>query len=120
MSLSSFPRAEHIALLRTKMEERLRDRGLPLELAERGLDQLKCRYRFGLRRRAPDEKPPPSHPESSKDPANDPVNDWVELPIHFQIAERLEEGRGDAEFDRVLEGFLFRYFPELPGSHDGG
>ena len=115
MSVSSFPRAEHIVLLRSKIEERLHDRGLLLEVAERGLNQMKCQYRFGLRRRLPDKNQSSAHPESPHpESLNDRENNWAELPIHFQIAQRLEEGRGDREFDRVLETFLFRNFPGLP------
>ena len=114
MSVTSFPRAEHIALLRAKIAERLRERGLALEVAERGLNQMKCQYRFGFRRQPSGEPPRPSASESPSGPAND----WAELPIHFQIAQRLEEGQGEAEFDRVLENFLFRNFPELPAAHD--
>ena len=102
MSVSSFPRAEHVALLRQKIEERLRDRGLPLEVAERGLNQMKCQYRFAFRRVISGANPPSSDPESKSETANV----WAELPIHFQIAQRLEEGRGNAELDRVLEIFL--------------
>ena len=103
MSVSSFPRPEHIALLRRKIEEVLHDRGLLLEVAERGLNQMKCQYRFGLRRSV-----------------NDAAGDWAEFPVHFQIAQRLEEGRGDAEFDGMLENFLLRSFPGLSSSHDVG
>ena len=110
MSVSSFPRAEHIVLLRSKIEEKLHDRGLLLEVAERGLNQMKCQYRFGLRRRLLEENQPPSQHEF----LHDRENNWAELSIHFQIAQRLEEGRGDQEFDRVLETFLFRNFPGLP------
>jgi len=119
MSVSSFPRAEHIALLRAKIAERLRERGLSLEVAERGLNQMKCQYRFGLRRQLSGEDQPSSHPESLNEPVNDPASEraelpWAELAIHFQIAQRLEEGRGDREFDRMLEDFLLRNFPGLP------
>ena len=121
MSVSSFPRAEHVALLRSKIEEGLGKRGLLLEVAERGLNQMKCQYRFGLRQRTPDEKQPSSSPESMNDLADSWAElPWAELPIHFQIAQRLEEGRGDAEFDRMLENFLFRNFPGLPSSHGVG
>ena len=119
MSVSSFPRAEHMALLRSKIEERLRERGLSLEVAERGLNQVKCQYRFGLRRRLPDENQP-SHPESMNESMNELANDWAELPIHFQVAQRLEEGRGEAEFDRVLGNFLLRNFSGLPAARAGG
>ena len=116
MSVSSFPRPEHIALLRSRIEEGLDKRGLRLlEVAERGLNQMKCQYRFGLRRR-PDEKPSYTPSES----VNDAANDWAEMPIHFQIAQRLEEGRGDAEWDRMLERFLSHHFPEFSVPHDGG
>jgi len=116
MSISSFPRPEHIALLRHKIEERLHARGLLLEVAEQGLNQMKCQYRFGLRR-LPDKTHPTSQPEllhsasSHPESTNDLAGNWAELLIHFQIAHLLEEGQGDAEFDRVLENFLFRYFP---------
>ena len=115
MSVSSFPRAEHVALLRSKIEEGVGKRGLPLEVAERGLNQMKCQYRFGLRRQG-EEKQLSSRAES----VHDAANDRAEFPVHFQIAQRLEEGRGDAEFDRMLEAFLFRNFPGLPSSHDVG
>jgi len=133
MSVSSFPRAEHIALLRSRIEEGLRERGLlQLEVAEQGLNQMKCQYRFGIRRR-PGEKPAstrpesvhPSMSESTNESINDSASDWTELPradlaIHFQMAQRLEEGRGAEELDRVLDGFLSRNFPEFSASRDGG
>jgi succinate dehydrogenase flavin-adding protein (antitoxin of CptAB toxin-antitoxin module) len=36
------------------------------------------------------------------------------------MAQRLEEGRGAAELDRVLDGFLSKNFPEFSASRDGG
>lgn len=91
MSRASFPRPEHAALLRERIESRLRALQLPIEVAERGLDQLRCCYRFGFRR-------------SSE-------QDWLELPVHFQVAERLEAGQGDSELNRVLDSFLDQSFP---------
>lgn len=120
MSVSSFPRPEHTVLLRSKIEEGLSKRGLLLEVSELGLNQMKCQYRFGLRRRLPEENQPSSHPESNDDPAHVAASNWAEFPIHFQIAQRLEEGRGDAEFDRMLEDFLRRHFPEPLLSQDVG
>lgn len=90
MSVASFPRAEHIALLRQRIEERLRERNLPLEVTERGLNQYRCQYRFGFRRR--------------------PEDEWTEIPIHFQVAERLESGQNDAELNRILDDFLNQHF----------
>lgn len=109
MSVPSFPRPEHIALVRTKIEARLRNRGLALEVAERGLNQLKCQYRFGFRRRLPEDSQPPAD-ASENGPENDPGQDWAELLVHFQTAQRLEEGRGEAELDRMLENFLSAHF----------
>ncbi len=86
MSLSSFPRAEHIILLRQKIEEIMRLRGDRLELSERGLNRLKCQYKFGLRRR--------------------PEDEWAELAIHFQFADRFERTGNSAELERVINGFL--------------
>ena len=91
MSQSSFPRPEHAAALRRAIEERVRQRGLQLEVAERGLNQLKCQYKFGLRR--------------------GPQQDWAELAIHFQIAVRLESSASDAELSRLVDRFLDRRFP---------
>lgn len=100
MSRASFPRPEHSALLREKIEQRLRARPLDLEVAERGLDHYRCRYRFGFRRSSDE--------------------NWIELPIHFQVAERLETTCSDAKLGRILDSFLDRYFPGTePGHHRG-
>ena len=107
MSISSFPQAEHVALLRSAIDERLRDRGLSLEVTERGLNQLKCQYRFGFRPRLP----AAGRPASPIYSAGRTSSDWKELAIHFQTAQRLEEGCGGEELDRLLEGFLIRNFP---------
>jgi hypothetical protein len=101
MSVSSFPRTEHITLLRRKIEERLRERGIAVEVVERGLNQMKCQYRFGIRR-----VDVPEPPASSADEASSEQGGWAELPVHFQIAQRLEEGKGDRDLERVLDGFL--------------
>ena len=98
MSVPSFPRAEHMALLRQTIEQRLRDRNLSYEVVERGLNQWKCQYCFGFRRPA----------SESLSPQSPPVEVWLELPIHFQIAQRLEEGKGEAELDHILDDFLNR------------
>jgi hypothetical protein len=95
MSVSSFPRAEHVALLRRAIEEKLRENGIEAEVVERGLNQMKCQYRFGIRR-------------VDKDPASPAEQGWAEIPIHFQVAQRLEEGAGDRELDRILAAFLGR------------
>ena len=91
MSVSSFPRAEHIALLRQEIEDRVRLRGHKIEVAERGLNHLKCQYKFGVRDR--------------------PGNEWTELAIHFQVAERLERTGNDSEMDRIIDQFLGPRFP---------
>jgi hypothetical protein len=90
MSQSSFPCSKHIALLRRKIEERIRLRGDSLEVAERGLNQLKCQYKFGLR--------------------TGPNQEWVEIGIHFQVADRLETTGSVTELNRTLDGFLNRHF----------
>jgi hypothetical protein len=90
MSGASFPRAEHIAQLRRRIEERVRRRSPSMEVAERGLNHLKCQYKFGLR--------------------NEPDGEWSELAIHFQVAERLQAGTSEAELDRIIVGFLDRHF----------
>ncbi len=90
MSVSSFPRPEHIALLRNKIQEHLRLRGRALEIAERGLNHLKCQYKFGFRRGAEEE--------------------WAEMGIHFQVADRLENSGNQSELSRVLDEFLERQF----------
>jgi hypothetical protein len=90
MSRVSFPRPEHIALLRDTIVARLAAAGLPLEMTNRGLDHYRCLYRFGFRR-------------TSKD-------DWSELTVHFQVAERLEISNDDAELGRLLDLFWDRYF----------
>lgn len=120
MSVPSFPRAEHITLLRQKIEERLRERNLPLEVAERGLNQLKCQYRFGFRRvpsyakdaqgMAPNAKGSEDKPADLLGQESPSAEDWAELSIHFQVAQRLEEGRGGAGLDRILDRFLSREF----------
>ncbi len=90
MSRSSFPRAEHVAALRAAIARLLGEQQTRLEVAERGIDHLRCCYRFGFR--------------------HSPEQDWIELPIHFQVAERLEAGRGPAELERILDSFLQRSF----------
>lgn len=119
MSVSSFPRAEHITLLRQKIEERLRERNLPLEVAERALNQLKCQYVFGFRRvptYAKASEVAASNPNASEvppalssDQERPSAGDWAELAIHFQMAQRLEEGRGGADLDDLLDRFLGRF-----------
>jgi len=119
MSVSSFPCAEHIVLLRQKIEERLRERDLPLEVAERGLNQLKCQYRFGVRRvptyakalegAASNPNASEGPPAFSPDQERPSAGDWAELAIHFQMAQRLEEGRGGADLDDLLDRFLGRF-----------
>jgi hypothetical protein len=90
MSGTSFPRAEHVALLRRQIEERGRGRSPSMEVVERGLNHLKCQYKFGLR--------------------DEPDGQWRELAIHFQIAERLQAGASGAELGRIVDGFLRRHF----------
>ena len=90
MSRSSFPRTEHIAALRVAIARGLGAQQVRLEVAERGIDHLRCCYRFGFRHSA--------------------EQDWIELPIHFQVAERLEAGRGTAELERILDSFLKCFF----------
>lgn len=88
MSASSFPRPEHLALLRRKIEDWGRLRGRPVEVCERGLNQLKCQYKFGLR--------------------SGPQDDWREIGIHFQVAERLGRTGDEAELNRALDDFTKR------------
>ena len=92
MSRSSFPQPQHAALLRQRIAERLQSQPLPYEVTERGLDQYRCCYRFGIRR-----------------PAD---QDWVELSVHFQVAERLENTRSARELARILDLFLERHFAQ--------
>ena len=105
MSVSSFPRPEHVALLRQNIEAWLRHRNLPLEVAARGLNQLKCQYIFGFRRAQ----------VVSLDQKSDASESWAELPIHFQIAQRLEKGRDEGELDNLLDRFFSRF-----GNSGGG
>ncbi|MBI2816278.1 MAG: hypothetical protein HYX72_05020 [Acidobacteria bacterium] len=90
MSVSSFPRPEHIPLLRKKIQEQLQSLGQALEIAERGLNQLKCQYKFGFR--------------------SAPEDEWIELGIHFQVADRLENSGNESELSRILDEFLQRHF----------
>ncbi len=90
MSGSSFPRSEHIATLRQKVEERIRQRRHAIEVAERGLNHYRCQYRLGFRRR--------------------PEEQWRDLAVHFQVMDRLETTGNDAELNRILDGFLNRNF----------
>lgn len=92
MSGSSFPRPEHIALLRRLIERRGRGRSPSVEVAERGLNHLKCQYKFGLRQ--------------------EPEGVWRELSIHFQVAERLLAGADDSELERIIDAFLHRHFEQ--------
>ena len=110
MSVPSFPRAEHIALLRQKIEKRLRERNLPLEVSERGLNQLQCQYQFGFRRAPSHAKGSEGRPADLLRQESPAAEDWAELAIHFQVAQRFEEGRGEAELDRILDRFLSRKF----------
>ncbi|MBI4458850.1 MAG: hypothetical protein HY648_02175 [Acidobacteria bacterium] len=89
MSRASFPRSEHQALLRDRIEQWLTQRNLDLEFGERGLDHYHCRYRFAFRR---------------------PLEEWVEFAVHFQVAERMEAGRGEMELARFLERFVGESF----------
>ncbi len=76
-------------LLREKIQKYFRSRELNWELADRGINQLRCQYRIGLR------------------PAGAP--EWIEVAIHFQVAERLRKGAAegaegnDAEIRKVLD-----------------
>jgi hypothetical protein len=89
MSRGSFPLPEHVATLRAAIAQCLGERQVRLEVSDRGVDHLRCCYRFGLRR--------------------SPEQDWVELPIHFQVAERLKAGQ-TTELERILQSFLKRSF----------
>lgn len=97
MSRSSFPRPEHAALLRERIGQWLRLRAPFAEVAERGLNHYRCCYRFGFRL-APDQ-------------------DWAEVAIHFQVAERLEQGGGGQDLDHILDSFWKSAFgaPEKTG-----
>jgi hypothetical protein len=90
MSRASFPRPDHIALLRDAIFARLASTGLALEIVDRGPDHYRCCYRFGFRRTSED--------------------DWTDLSVHFQVAERLEISNDDAELGRLLDLFWDRYF----------
>ena len=90
MSASSFPRSEHISLLKQKLERRAHNLDPNIEVAEHGLNHLKCQYKFKLRRT--------------------PGEDWTELAIHFQVAERLEATANEAELNRILDAFLSQRF----------
>lgn len=90
MSRSSFPRPEHAYLLHQEIAEQLRSNPVPMEVSERGVDHYRCCYRFGIRRMG--------------------ETGWVELPIHFQVAARLESIQRRQELRRILELFLGRYF----------
>jgi hypothetical protein len=90
MSVSSFPQPEHVSLLHGKIDEYLRQRGSTLEIAERGLNQLKCQYKFGFRRGTD--------------------ADWTELAIHFQVAVRLDQSGDAAPLIRLVDNFLQRNF----------
>ena len=90
MSRPSFPRPEHATLLREKIAERLQSHPHSFELAERGLDHYRCCYRFGIR--------------------GGRGSDWAELPLHFQVAERLAAGGSGEELSRILDLFLERHF----------
>jgi hypothetical protein len=92
MSRSSFPSPEHARLLREAISVRLLSRTAPLALAEQGLDQYRCCYRFGVRR--------------------SPESDWRELSIHFQVAERLKLTHNAEELGRILDLFLERHFAD--------
>lgn len=90
MSRASFPRPDHIALLRDAIVARLAAAGLALEIVDRGPDHYRCCYRFGFRRTA--------------------SVDWTDLSVHFQIAERLEISNNGDELGRLLDLFWDRYF----------
>jgi hypothetical protein len=92
MSGTSFPRAEHIALLRERIEQRVRGSSPSVQIEERGVNHLKCQYKFGLR--------------------NKPDGEWRELAIHFQVAERLQAGGDGTELDGIIEKFLFGHSAE--------
>ena len=77
-------------MLRQEIAARLRSKSLPFEVSERGLDHYRCCYRFGIR--------------------HAPEQDWVELSVHFQVAERLETTRSTEELGRILNLFLERHF----------
>jgi len=76
-------------------------------IADQGVDRYHCRYRFALHR-VPGEPP-------------------QELAIHFQVAERLLAGKGDAELSRLVDAALKKLgrklesTPESPanGAMDG-
>ncbi len=92
MSIASFPRPEHVALLRQKIEETIRLRGDRMEVGDLGLNHLKCQYKFGLKRR--------------------PDDQWAELAIHFQYAERLARTRDPADLERLIGNFLDQHFEQ--------
>jgi len=98
MSRSSFPRPEHSALLRENITKILLCQPYPLEISERSLDHFRCCYRFGFRR--------------------SPGREWIELSIHFQLAERLENNPTSEELGQILNLFLERHFGKV-GAENG-
>jgi hypothetical protein len=96
MSVSSFPRPEHIPLLLGKIKERLATRGQRIEVAEAGLNQYRCEYKFALRR-------------EPQEPANI-------LAVHFQLAGRLQKSGNDAELNRLIDEFLKKQFDPRDGN----
>ena len=100
MSRSSFPRPEHVALLRQRIAARLQGDSISLEMSERGVDHYRCCYRYGFRRRGD--------------------NEWKDLSIHFQIVERLEQGGDASELEELLNLFLERNFSAAAAAKRSG
>lgn len=86
MSVSSFPRPEHAAALRKKIDERLTAASLTADVAELALNHYKCQYQFGIRR--------------------SPDREWRVLAIHFQYAERFFASGNDSELSSIVDRFL--------------
>src|ERR1051325_11628117 len=98
MSRSSFPRAEHLSLLKNAVAERLRVGRLPVQLSGESLDHYRCCYRLAFDR---------IDSASSVDAITEAQR---ELSIHFQIAERLENSGDATEINALLDQFVQRNF----------
>ena len=82
MSVSSFPRADHVEAILTHALALAEKSGWVLEVRSSGLDRFRCQYRVTFSR-------------TSNGAAE-------EVLVHFQLAEKLITGQGSEQLDRIL------------------
>jgi glycine betaine/choline ABC-type transport system substrate-binding protein len=82
MSQSSFPRTEHLTALKAHVEQLLSAAAGEFEVRESGLDRFRCQYRIEISQTV--------------------TGRAEEVPVHFQLVERLLAAGSNEALDRLL------------------